>query len=104
MSYYRFNDPHTGFSALIRAPSDNRAKLRAALLNLSVLGHREGDLYPTSLCRHHGPLSEGVAHLDDDFFCPMEMQLTSLLAQCLIAEGMEPRLAVTDLVGVIAID
>jgi hypothetical protein len=104
MSYYRFHDPQTGFRALITAPSGHRAKLRAALLNLSVLGHREGNLHPRSLCRHHGPLPEGIAHFDDDFFCPMEIQLTSLLARCAIAEGMPPRSAVTNLVSVIAID
>ena len=104
MSYYRFHDPQTGFSALITAPSDHRAKLRAALRNLSVLGHREGNLHPRSLRRHHGPLPEGIAHFDDDFFCPVEIQLTSLLARWLIAEGMPPRSAVKDPVSVIAID
>ena len=104
MSYYRFQDPKAGFSALISAHSEHRAQLRAALLHLSLLGHREGDLHPTSLCRHHGPLPEGIAHFDENFFRPIEIQLTALLARCARAEGAPPRSAVTDLLGVIRTD
>ena len=43
MCIYSLKDPKTGFSAVIAANSEPRARLRAALLNVSLLGNRTGD-------------------------------------------------------------
>ena len=57
-------------------------ELRAALVNLSLLGNREGAREPASLRPHHGPLPHGIAIFHDEFFAPMERQLTALLERC----------------------